>query len=482
VRHVPVSAPDCPEALLRYVIRTQKTLIIDDASQPDPLYDEDSVHRRHPRSILCLPLMKQAKLAGLLYFENTLTTHAFTPDRVAVLETLASQAAISLENTLLYRDLQEREARIRRLVDSNIIGVLFWDVHGNISYANDAFLSMTGYGREELVSGAVGWNDMTPAEYHVDDAQRVDQLRSLGQLPPREKEFFRKDGSRLPVLIGSALLMGSPDQSISFVLDLTERKRAEAEARESERRYQEMQLELAHANRVATMGQLTSSIAHEVSQPISAVGINASAALSWLGRKPPDLEKARISLEQIVKDAHRSSEVIGRLRELFKKAPPRKEHFELNEAVREVIVLTGSEALKNGVSVTMHLAEGLPLIEGDRVQLQQVLLNLVANAIQAMATIADGRRDVVITTAPAGSDVVLVRVADSGPGLDPDMLEQVFDPYYTTKPHGMGLGLAICRSIIDTHNGRLWASANQPRGAVFQFTLPAAPSGGADES
>jgi PAS domain S-box-containing protein len=480
VHHVPVSAPDCPEALLRYVIRTQKTLIIDDASQPDPLYDEDYVHRRHPRSILCLPLMKQAKLAGLLYFENTLATHAFTPDRVAVLETLASQAAISLENTLLYRDLQEREARIRRLVESNIIGVLFWDVHGSISYANDAFLSMTGYGREELVSGALGWNDMTPAEYHVDDAQRVDQLRSLGQLPPREKEFFRKDGSRIPVLIGSALLTGSPDQSISFVLDLTERKRAEAEARESERRYQEMQLDLAHANRVATMGQLTSSIAHEVSQPISAVGINASAALSWLGRTPPDLDKARISLEQIVTDAHRSSEVIGRLRELFKKAPPRKEHMELNEAVREVLVLTGSEAMKNEVSMTTELADDLPLIEGDRVQLQQVLLNLVANAIQAMATIADGRREVVITTAACEPNLVLVRVADSGPGLDPHMLEHVFDPYYTTKPHGMGLGLAICRSIIDAHNGRLWASANQPRGAVFQFTLPAAPSGGTD--
>ena len=356
--------------------------------------------------------MKQTKLAGLLYLENTLATHAFTQDRVAVLEMLAAQAAISLENTLLYRDLQEREARIRRLVDSNIIGILFWDAHGNISYANDALLSMTGYTRQELVSGAVSWNDMTPAEYHADDAERMDQLRLSGQLPPREKEFFRKDGSRVPVLIGSALLAGSPDESISFVLDLTERKRAEAEARESERRYQEMQLELAHANRVATMGQLTSLIAHEVRQPVGAIAINAYAALNWLGRKPPDLENARISIEEIVKDAHRSGEVIGRLRELFKKAPPRKEHLDLNEAVQEVIVLTGSEALKNGISVKTQLADGLPLIEGDRVQLQQVLLNLVVNAIQAMATIADAARDLLITTAPAGSDSVLVRVAE----------------------------------------------------------------------
>lgn len=478
MREAPVSDRDCPEALLRYVIRTQKPVIIDDASGPDPLCDADYVNRRHPRSSLCLPLIKQAKLIGLLYFENSLATHAFTPDRVAVLEMLAAQAAISLENTLLYRDLQEREARIRRLVDSNIIGILFWGADGNISYANEAFLNMTGYSREELVSGAVSWKEMTPAECEIGDIQRLDQLRRSGEVAPGEKEFFRKDGSRISVLVGSAAVAGSPDQSISFVLDLTERKRAEAEARESERRFQEMQLELAHANRVATMGQLTSSIAHEVSQPISAVALNAGAALNWLRRSPPDLEQARTSIQAIVNDAHRSSEVIGRLRALFKKAPPRKDHLDLNETIEEVIVLTGSEALKSEISVKTQLADGLPLIEGDRVQLQQVLLNLVVNAIQAMATIDDRARDLLITTAAAGSDSVLVQVADSGPGLDPQLLEHVFDPYFTTKPHGMGMGLAICRSIIDAHNGRLWASANQPCGGVFQFTLPAGPQGG----
>ena len=208
IGRAPVSGPDCPEALLRYAIRTQKTLILDDASRSDQFGDDDYVRRRHPRSILCLPLMKQGKLAGLLYFENSLASHAFTPDRVAVLEVLAAQAAISLENTQLYSDLQEREARIRRLVDSNIIGILFWDTNGNISYANEAFLRMTGYALPDLVSGTVGWKDMTPAEYHASDEQRVDQLRSSGQLPPREKEFFRKDGSRVPVLIGTALLAG----------------------------------------------------------------------------------------------------------------------------------------------------------------------------------------------------------------------------------------------------------------------------------
>ncbi|UWU95714.1 AAA family ATPase [Bradyrhizobium sp. CB1015] len=472
MHRTPLSAPDCPEALLRYVIRSQKPLIVDDTTQPDPLYSEEYVHRRHPRSILCLPLMKQAKLIGLLYLENTLTTHAFTPDRVAVLDLLAAQAAISLENTLLYRDLQEREARIRRLVDSNIIGILFWDGSGDISYANDAFLDMTGYSRQELVSGAVHWKDMTPAEYRNDDTQRIEHLRLWGQIAPREKEFFRKDGSRVPVLIGSASLAGSDDECVSFVLDLTELKRAEAEARESERRFQGMQLELAHANRVATMGQLTSSIAHEINQPICAIAINAGAALNWLARTAPDIENARSSIRQIADDAHRSGEVIGRIRELFQKAPPRKERVDLNEVIREVLVLTHSEALKTGASVRIELAETLSPIEGDRVQLQQVLLNLVVNAIQAMATI-EGTRDVLITTAAIDANTVLVRVADSGPGLDPQTLVHVFDPYYTTKPDGLGMGLAICRSIIEAHNGRLWASDNQARGAVFQFTLPA---------
>ncbi|MBH5402594.1 AAA family ATPase [Bradyrhizobium sp. CNPSo 4010] len=471
MHRTPLSAPDCPEALLRYVIRSEKPLIVDDATQPDPLYSEEYVHRRHPRSILCLPLIKQAKLIGLLYLENTLTTYAFTPDRVAVLDLLAAQAAISLENTLLYRDLQEREARIRRLVDSNIIGILFWERSGDISYANDAFLDMTGYSRQELVSGAVRWKDMTPAEYRNEDRQRIEHLRLWGQIAPREKEFLRKDGSRVPVLIGSASLAGSDDECVSFVLDLTELKRAEAEARESERRYQGMQLELAHANRVATMGQLTSSIAHEVNQPICAIAINAGAALNWLARKTPDIEKVRSLICQIADDAHRSGEVIGRIRELFQKAPPRKERVDLNEVIREVLVLTHSEALKTGTSVRIELAETLSPIEGDRVQLQQVLLNLVVNAMQAMATI-EGTRDVLITTAATEANV-LVRVADSGPGLDPETLGHVFDPYYTTKPDGLGMGLAICRSIIEAHNGRLWASDNQARGAVFQFTLPA---------
>jgi C4-dicarboxylate-specific signal transduction histidine kinase len=259
------------------------------------------------------------------------------------------------------------------------------------------------------------------------------------------------------------------------VLDLTERKRAEAEARESEQRYRAVQMELAHANRVATMGQLTASIAHEVRQPIAATATNAAAALLWLGARPANLEEARQALNRIANDATRASDIIGRIRDLTKKAPPRKDSVDINEAIREVIELTRGEAVKTGVSVQTQLAEGLPLIHGDRVQLQQVNLNLIINAVEAMGGVRDGPRELLVSTGQAGSGGVLVTVRDSGPGLTPASLEHLFEAFYTTKPSGLGLGLSICWSIIEAHGGRLWASANVPRGSIFQFTVPAHP-------
>jgi signal transduction histidine kinase len=247
------------------------------------------------------------------------------------------------------------------------------------------------------------------------------------------------------------------------------------ETGESERRYRAVQMELAHANRVATLGQLTASIAHEVMQPIAATVINARAALRWLGAQPSDLEEVRQALGRIVKDGNRAGDVIGRVRALVKKAPPRKEGLEVNEAILEVIALTRSEAVKNGVSVQTRLAEGLPLIQGDRVQLQQVILNLIINAVEAMSGTSEGSRELLISTGKADPDGVLVAVRDSGPGLAPASLERLFETFYTTKPGGLGMGLSICRSIIEAHGGRLWATANVPQGAIFQFTLPAHP-------
>jgi C4-dicarboxylate-specific signal transduction histidine kinase len=220
------------------------------------------------------------------------------------------------------------------------------------------------------------------------------------------------------------------------------------------------------------MGQLTASIAHEVNQPIAATVTNAHAGLRWLRAQQPDLEEAKQAFARILETGNRAGEVIGRIRALIKKAPPRKDCVSINGVILEVVALTHGEAVKNGVSVRTELAEGLPTNEGDRVQLQQVIVNLIVNAIEAMSEQSEAPRELLISAEKAEPDAVLVAVRDSGPGLAPENLERLFEAFYTTKASGMGMGLSICRSIIEAHGGRLWASANEPRGAVFQFTLP----------
>jgi C4-dicarboxylate-specific signal transduction histidine kinase len=232
------------------------------------------------------------------------------------------------------------------------------------------------------------------------------------------------------------------------------------------------QMELAHVNRVTTMGQLAASIAHEINQPIAAVVANAHAALGWLGAQPPDLEETRQALADVVKDGKRAGEIIDGIRGLTKRAPSRADRLDINETVLEVIALTSSEVQRNGVSLQTQLANGLPFVRGDRIQLQQVILNLIINGVEAMGGASDGARELLISTEKEESNAVLVTVRDSGPGLGPEGPDRFFDAFYTTKPGGMGMGLSICRSIVEAHGGRIWAMANEPSGAVFQFVLP----------
>jgi PAS domain S-box-containing protein len=468
-----VTAAALPEFILQYVLRTRETVVLDDAATRSQFSEDPYIHQRRARSILCLPLTNQAKLIGILYLENNLAARVFAPDRTAVLKLLASQAAISLENTHLYRDLAEREAKIRRLVDANIIGIFIWDIEGQILETNDAFLHMVGYDREDLVAGHLRWTDLNPPELRDRFSRQLRELKMTGTVQPYETEYLHKNGARVPVLVGGASIDDAGNQGLAFVLDLTELKRAEEERRESERRCREVEMELMHANRVATMGQLTASIAHEVRQPITVTVTNAETALRWLNGERQNLEEVRQALARVVRGGNRASDVLERIRGLTKRAAPRRDLLEINGAIGEVIELTRGEAMKNRVSVRTDLAGGLPPIEGDRVQVQQVILNLVINAIEAMSSVREEARELQINTRKTEAGGVLVAVRDSGSGLDPQSVNRLFEAFYTTKPSGLGMGLAICRSIIEAHGGQLWANANEPRGAVFQFTLPA---------
>ena len=234
----------------------------------------------------------------------------------------------------------------------------------------------------------------------------------------------------------------------------------------------EGQVDLAHVNRITTIGRLTASIAPEVTQPIAAIVTNAQAARHFLDRRPPDLDEVREALDCIVREAYRASDVIYRIRGLLKEALPKRERAQINGAIRDVLELTRGEAAKNGVSVRTQLAEPSPVVQADRVQLQQVILNLIINAVEAMSSMREGTRELLICTEKAESNGALVAVRDSGPGLDLETVDRLFEAFYTTKVQGMGMGLAICRSIIQAHGGRLWARANVPCGAIFQFTLP----------
>ena len=482
---IPMTDAALPGSIVQYVLRTQETVILDDASGQNSFSTDPYIAQHRTRSVLCLPLLNQAKLIGALYFENNLAPQVFTPTRIAVLKLLASQAAISLENTRLYHDLEVREAKIRRLVDANIMGIFIWNLQGQIIEANEALLRMIGYSRTDLVSGRVRWTDLTPPELRDRDKDAVAELAATGTFQPYKKEYFRKDRSRVPVMLGGAIFEGSENEGVAFVLDLTEQKQAEEAL-------QKAHAELAHVTRILTVGELTASIAHEINQPLAAIVTNGNAGLRWLSADSPNLRETSEAIRRIVRDGKRAGEIVSRVQALFKKAPAVQEPLDINEVIQEVLTLTQTEMNRCRVSLRAQMASGLPLVLGDRIQLQQVILNLVLNAVQAMSGLTEGLRrlDVISEMAfpsRSGSETennepndfadtkatgLLITVRDSGPGLDPQNIDRLFDAFYTTKPEGLGIGLAISRSIIQAHAGRLWAKPNSPRGAVFQFTLP----------
>ena len=339
---------------------------------------------------------------------------------------------------------------------------------GEIVHLSDQFYQIFGFDPErgmpsqQTIRQCIHPEDRPASVEIIDKAIREEKGYELHQrivLPEGTIKFIH--------LVARPVFNTSGDlvEFVGTVMDVTERKRAEEDLRESERRYREAQMELHHVNRVTTMGQLTASIAHEVNQPIAAAVTNAAVGLRWLAAQPPDLEEVRDAFEQIIKAGNQASEVIGRIRALIKKVPAPKTSLDINEAILETIALTRSEMERHRTLLQTELANNLPRIWGDRVQLQQLILNLIINAIEAMSEVREGSRAMLISTGVDTPDGVIVAVRDSGPGLKLESLDHLFDPFYTTKPTGMGMGLSICRSITEAHGGRLWATANAPRGA-----------------
>ena len=574
-----------PEAIVNYVIRTQKSVILDDAAHPGATFEDGYLRGGRARSVFCLPMLRQGKLAGVLYLENTQATHAFTPDRIAVLEVLAAQASISLENARTYQALRESEDKYSRIVNTAAEGIWAVGPDERTTFVNARMAEMLGYSSQEITgrpltgfmfevdrpefttrmerlrkgqsencegrfrhkNGQAVWvsasatpildggqrfqgcfamftditerrraeqemfllnfamNNVREAAFLIDENARFryindeacrrlqyakEELLNLGvqdvdldfpverwadhwrDLKEQHSIIFESrhkttDGRIMPVEINANYFeYGEAGYNLALVRDITERKRAEAE-------FRELQMEMARAHRIALMGQFTASIAHEISQPIAAAGNNASAALRFLKRTPPDLEQVHEALACVVNDTGRAGQIIERIRDQIKKAPPRSESFDINEVIEATLALVWSEVVKNEVTVETQLAAKLPLVRGDRIQLQQVLLNLIYNAVEAMIPVDESERGLLLGTGQTGAGGVLVTVRDSGTGIGAENLEDVFEAFYTTKSNGVGIGLSLCRSIVEAHGGRLWAEANDPRGAQFRFILPA---------
>ena len=362
-------------------------------------------------------------------------------------------------------------AKIRRLVEANVVGIVMWNLEGAITGANEAFLDMVQYDRDDIDSGRVQWTDLTPAEWRDRDEQAIAELKASKIFKPFEKEYVRKDGSRVPVLLGGALFEGSGNDGVAFVLDLTEQKRAQERLQETQQTLYTTQVELARVSRLTTMGELTASIAHEVNQPLTAITNNGNACLRLLANHNLDPGVLREALEEIVADGTRASAVISGIRAFIKKTPAQKILLNINDVIQEVLDLAAHEIQENKILVERQLSQSSTLVFADRVQLQQVLLNLITNGIEAMTAVTDRARVLCVQSVIDKSGDVLVAVRDSGIGFSADR-DRVFTPFFTTKANGMGMGLPISRSLIEGQGGHLWAEPNVPNGAVFSLTLP----------
>jgi PAS domain S-box-containing protein len=464
-----------PVSVVNTIVRTRETIIVDDATKPNPFAQDEYVARMRPRSVLGLPLVKQGKLIAVIYLENGLTPATFTQRRLAVLELLASQAAISLENARLYANLIV-ENRERRKVEAFL--------------AETQRVSHTGSWRWNVRTGEVqcsaeqlrilGLDQMAACPLHADLLRMVhpgDRLvvKDAFAEAARERRLIRQDFRM--VSLGGQLkhvtIIGRPsiDETNEFffcgtIMDITERCQAEEALRRS-------QAELASNVRLSTIGELAASIIHEVNQPLMAIVASAEASLRWLDREQPNLVKARQAIVRLAQEGKRAGEVISGLRALVQKSKFDLADVDLNEVIREVLALLRDEIGRESVNLDLNLSEAVGAVVADKV-------HLIRNGIESMTPIDNRGRVLQVTTDRVGAGEALVTVADTGVGLSADVTDRIFEPLFTTKRDGMGMGLSICRSIVQAHRGRLWASPNGMQGTSFQFTLPLAGIDSAD--
>jgi signal transduction histidine kinase/GAF domain-containing protein len=470
LRNSPVTPTELSESVLHTALRTLDSVILDDASAQIPFSADEYVRQKRARSVLCLPLVKLGKLVGALYLENNLAPRVFTSAKLAVLKLLASQAAISLENVQLYDELRRSEAYLSEAQRLSHTGTCAWRPSNEKVYWTRETFSIF-----EFDPAITPTQELVGRRVHPDD---IAAFRGVLERASRDgRDYAHEYRLRMPderikhvhVVARAFRDEAGEVEFVGSVMDVTAIRQAEHELHKT-------QTDLAHVMRVTSLGELTASIAHEVNQPLGAVLINADACLSWLNHKQPNLAEAHAALERIVRDGTRAGEVIRRVRTLAKKAETKLAPLNLNDALSEALTLVQHELSSARVALRMELARGLPVILADKVQLQQVILNLVINGIEAMQPITDRARELLIRTEQDGAQQVRVSVKDCGVGFSAEGAGQLFNTFFTTKSSGLGMGLSICRSIIEFHGGRIWAAPNVPHGATIEFTLPVNPA------
>jgi signal transduction histidine kinase len=466
LRNAAVTPTELIESVLHAAVRTRESVILDDASARIPFSADGYVRQKHVRSVLCLPLVNQGKLVGALYLENNLTPHVFTSTKLAVLKLLASQAAISLENVGLYDELRRSEAYLSEAQRLSHTGSFGWNPSsGKIYWTEEAFRIF------EYDPATTPTLELLQLRIHPDDVtafrQVVERASHDGQDFAHEYRLRMPDERVKHIhVVAHAFRDEAGDVDfVGAVMDVTAIRLAELELHKT-------RSDLAHVMRVTSLGELTASIAHEVNQPLGALLTNAQACQSWLDCDPPNMNEAHAALERIARDGTRASEVIRRIRALAKKTDTKMAPLNLNEVLSEALTFVQHELLSSRVALRVEYTSALPVILADKVQLQQVILNLVINGIEAMQPITDRARELVILSEQDGAQQVRVTVTDCGVGFPDDSPDRLFNSFFTTKSSGMGMGLSICRSIIELHGGRIWAVPNVARGATIQFTLP----------